>query len=90
MLSTLSETQRELVSDSLVYRYDPELAPESSHGEGADALPIHQVQAGLQHSFTRETCTRPPRHLETIPRAVTVNPRSAAVFSRRLSNPHVG
>ena len=26
MLSTLSETQRELVSDSLVYRYDPELA----------------------------------------------------------------
>jgi GH15 family glucan-1,4-alpha-glucosidase len=26
MLSTLAETQRELVSDSLVYRYDPELA----------------------------------------------------------------
>jgi GH15 family glucan-1,4-alpha-glucosidase len=26
ILSTLSETQRELVSDSLVYRYDPELA----------------------------------------------------------------
>jgi hypothetical protein len=45
-----------LVLDVVVerHRLDPELAPDPTHGDGVQALRVHESKRGLDHAFPRE------------------------------------
>ncbi len=73
-LSTLNAMDRTLVSDSLVYRYDPAASPDGLQGLGGDVLDVHLlVRPGpgpIRPGAGRADRLREDAHLRQSPRAV--------------------